>query len=104
MLYQSITVLEQTHKIADGVRDSNWDLVSELLVKRQETLENLFSESIPLEYSESVSEMIHEVLLIDSGLVDIIKKEQVLAVTELRDMLKINKVDNTYRNIAELVG
>jgi hypothetical protein len=100
MQQQINALLEQSHTIAEHVRQNNWDLVQHLAEERQQALETFFSEPVPVKYVTQVTEMIQDILALDKQIVARINDEKLSALNSYRDMKSHNHARTTYQNIA----
>ena len=100
MLQQINALMEQSHTIAEHVRQDNWSVVQHLAQERHQALEDFFSQPIPPEYAVQVSQMIQDILALDKQLVSRINDEKVTTLNSYRDMQSHSHARKTYQNIA----
>jgi hypothetical protein len=100
MQQQINTLMQQSHHIAEQVRQDNWSVVQHLAEERQKDLEAFFNQSIPPEFTAQVTMMIQDILALDKQIVSKINAEKISALNNYRDMQSHNQARKTYQNVA----
>ena len=102
MQAQIDSVLQQTEEIAQQVRNSNWSVVEQMTVERQNSLEALFSQPIQDQYLHKIARMAQEIIAKDKAFVNHIEQQKHQALNDYQNINEHKRANASYQTVANL--